>query len=394
MKISSFFPGILVLITLLFSGCQKDEIGPTQQCLTVPGDYDQHPKAEELQSLIDHYTQQGLPGISLLIRDDNGRWAGASGMADIDRQIRMEPCQVSKIASVTKLFVGVLVMQLVEEDVLQLDAPITNWLPEKYTDKVANAKQVTLRQLLNHTSGIYDLIDDNGFYLSVLNDPAKFWKPDELIKFVYGKEAAFAPGTDVGYSNTNLLLAAVIIEEATGRSHAQLIKERIIHPLSLTETYYHWHDPLPAFVAQGYYDLYNNGTIANMTNFNTGSGNGYGGMYANVFDMQRFIEALLREKTLLSEQMLQEMTTITSENIGRNIAFGVAIRKDFLDRATDEFGLGHRGRDLAYSADLYYFPTQDITMAYLVNYGTDAESSLQQIFFDYREDLVDLLMKD
>lgn len=384
--------GILLLLFILFPGCQKDEIKPTQACFTPPGAYETHPYAQELQSLINKFTRRGLPGISLLIRNEHGLWVGASGMADIDRQIAMEPCHVSKIASVTKLYVGVLAMQLVEEGVLELDAPIRNWLPSKYISKVENADKCTLRQLLNHTSGIYDLIDDNGFYLAVLNDPGKFWKPDELIKFVYGKDAEFAPGSDVAYSNTNLLLAAMIIEEATGRSHAQLIKERIIQPLQLNETYYHWHDQLPEYVAQGYFDLYNNGTIVNMSNFNTGSGNGYGGMYANVFDMQVFIEALLRDKILLSENGLQELTRITSENLERNIAFGVAIRKDFLDRAPQEFGLGHRGRDLAYTADLFYFPNQDITLALIVNYGTDAESSLQEVFFNFREELVDLLM--
>ncbi len=394
MKKYRIFYVLLFLLLALVPGCRKDEIKPTQQCLNPPGNYDSHPKAQDLQSLLDKYTHQGLPGISLLIRDGNGQWVGASGKADIDKGIEMQACHVSKIASVTKLYVGVLVMQLVEEGILNLDDPLTKWLPEKYTSKIKNANQSTLRQLLNHTSGIYDLIVDNSFYLSVLNDPAKFWKPDELLKFVYDKKANFPPGTDVEYSNTNLLLAAMIIEEATGFSHSRLMRARLIDPLGLNDTYYYWHDNLPPFVAQGYFDLYNNGTIANLSNYNTGSGNGYGGMYSTVFDMQVFIEALLRDQTILSEEALQEMITITSEKVAENIAFGVAIRKDFLDRASDEYALGHRGRDLAYSADLYYFPNQDITMAYLVNYGTDAESGLQQVFLDFRKDLVDLLMKD
>ncbi len=392
MKKFPIFSIVFLLAVMLLAGCHKDEIQPTKNCTNPQENYDSHPLAQDLQGLIDQYTRKGLPGISLLIRNEDGVWAGASGMADIDQGIAMQPCHVSKIASVTKLFVGVLTMQLVDDQVLALDDPISKWLPDKYISKIENADKATIRQVLNHTSGIYDVITSDAFYLAILNNPEKYWTPDDLLKYVYNQPAEFPVGMGLEYSNTNLLLAAMVIEEATGRSHAELIHERIIDPLGMTDTYYHWHDALPNFVAQGYYDLYNNGTITNMTNFNTGSGNGYGGMYSTVYDMQTFIEALLRDRSLLSEAALQEMTTITSESVPRNIAFGVAIRKDFLDRDVNEYGLGHRGRDLAYSADLYYFPNQDITLSYLVNYGTDAESGLQDVFFDFRSDLVDLLM--
>ncbi|MCB0847154.1 MAG: beta-lactamase family protein [Bacteroidetes bacterium] len=394
MKKYYLISGVIFLLLTLISACQPAEIVPTQVCTNPTGNYESHPKALELQQVIDKYAQQGLPGISLLIRDGNGEWAGASGLADIEQNINMQPCHVSKIASVTKLFVGVLVMQLVDEGVLNLDDPISTWMPEKSIAKIENADKATLRQLLNHTSGIYDIITDNTFYLNVLNSPGRFWKSDELLKYAEGKPANFEPGADVKYSNTNLLLAAMIIEEATGKSHAQMIRDRIIDPLGMDNTYYHWHDKLPNFVAQGYYDLYNNGTISNLSNYNTGSGNGYGGIYSTVYDMQIFIEALLREKTLLSPAALEEMLKITSENVERNIAFGVAIRKDFLDRSAQEYGLGHRGRDLAYSADLYYFPNQDITMSYLVNYGTDGKSGLQEVFFNFRDELVGILMRE
>ncbi len=87
------------------------------------------------------------------------------------------------------------------------------------------------------------------------------------------------------------------------------------------------------------------------------------------------------------------MTEITAQSAD-NESYGVAVRKDFLDRAPDEFGLGHRGRDLAYTADLFYFPNQDATMAYLINYGTDAESDLQQVFFDFRSAVADAILNE
>lgn len=88
------------------------------------------------------------------------------------------------------------------------------------------------------------------------------------------------------------------------------------------------------------------------------------------------------------------MLEITSEDLSSGEAYGVTIRKDFLERPTDEFGLGHRGRDLAYSADLFYFPNYDLTLAYMVNYGTDAKSELRDVFFDFRNAIVDAMMKE
>ena len=382
------------LCGLTFS-CQQDEIVPTHNCTIDFIDSSAlHPKAALFQSVLDKYTKAGLPGISLLVRDGSGQWVGSSGMADIEKGIPMEPCHISKVASVTKLFIGVLVMQEVDRGTLGLDDLLSKWLPEEDLENVENADQVTIRQLLNHTTGIFDVITDNNFYLAVLNDPGKFWTPDELLKYVRNREAEFPPGTDVEYSNTNLLFAAMVLESATGKSHAQLMRDNILDPLGMTDSYYHWHESLPDFVAQGYFDLYNDGTILNLANLNTGSGNGYGGLYSTTYDMKTFIEALLIEKSLMTEASLEVMTTLTTEGFSEDELYGVTIRKDFLDGPVNAFGLGHRGRDLAYTADLFYFPNQDVTMAYLINYGTDAKSTLRETFFDFRAEMHQILTQE
>lgn len=385
---------MVVFSFLLMNACKKDGISNTADCNCKYTDsIALHPHATIFQAIIDKYTKKGLPGISLLIRDSHGLWAGGSGMADIEKNIKMKPCHISKIASITKLFVGTLVMMLVEEGKLYLDDPISKWLDKKDIDDIENADKVTIRQLCNHTSGIYDVITDSGFYLELLNNQSKFWSAQDLLKFVKGKKAYFEAGSDVKYSNTNLLLVSMVIEKITGRSHAELLREKIFNPLGLKDTYYHWHEVLPNFVAQGYYDLYNNGAILNLSNYNTGSGNGYGGIYSTVYDMQIFIEKLFKEKALLNQQSLNTMLTFTAEEEGYSRSFGITVVHDFLDRDATEQAIGHRGRDLAYSADLFYFPEKYITMSYLVNYGTNGTSALKQVFLDFRKELVDELMK-
>jgi D-alanyl-D-alanine carboxypeptidase len=386
-----FFYIQIILATVFFQSCEKEGIEKTQNC--SGSDVSSHPKAVIYQAVIDKYTAAGLPGIAILIRDGDGLWVSSSGKADIEEGISMKPCIVSKGASTTKTFIATLTLLMAEEGKLNLDDKIEKWLPSKVISEVKNAKESTVRMLLNHTSGIFDVIDDQAFYLAVLNNPPYNWTSEELIKYVYGDDPIFSPGSDVEYSNTNYLLLAMILDKVTGKNHSVALREKILNPLKLQNSYYFWHDPVPANTAQGYFDFYNNGTILNLTNYNTGSGNGYGGIYTTVYDLQTFIEALVRDKTVLKQESLDQMLTFTKEDETYNRANGLGIFKDFLERAPDQFGYGHRGRDLGYTADMYWFPNQDITMTYLINYGTDAKSELREVFLDFRKEIVDKMME-
>ncbi|MEZ5030974.1 MAG: serine hydrolase [Saprospiraceae bacterium] len=229
MKHSLIF-GAMILLGV---ACQKADIPSSSTCTLVSDPaWAQHPRAETYQTIIDQYVALGLPGISLYIQDEDGEWAGSGGMADIEAGIAFQPCTVSKVASITKMFVGTLAMLLAEDGVLDLDAPVDPWLPSRVLDKVANVRGATLRQLLGHTTGIYDIITDNGFYLAVLNDPDKHWEAIDLIEFAYGKNALFPLGTSCRYSNTNTLLVSMVIDKVTGRPLHQLLRERILEPLA------------------------------------------------------------------------------------------------------------------------------------------------------------------
>ncbi|MFN7831940.1 MAG: serine hydrolase domain-containing protein [Bacteroidota bacterium] len=381
----------LAVLAFSYSSCEK-EIGHSSDCTSTNSL--NHPRSSEYQAILDQYTKNGLPGISALIRDKYGVWTGASGFSDISQEIPMRSCTVSKAASITKSFIGALTLKLAEEGKLNLDDPLSKWIDVKYLDPVKNARESTLRMCLNHTTGISDVISDNGFYLALLNNPDKKWKPEELLEFVYGDEPEYAPGTDASYSNTNFIYLAMAVEAATGKNQGMVLREKILGPLGLNDTWYYWHDNLPPNTAQGYYDLHNNGTILNVTNYNTGSGNGYGGLYSTVFDLQTFIEALVREKRVLSQEYLDQMLTFTDSVETYSRANGLGIFRDFLERAPDEYAYGHRGRDLGYTADMYWFPEKDITMVYLVNYGTDAESGLKKQFRAFRNTMVDALMRE
>jgi D-alanyl-D-alanine carboxypeptidase len=182
----------------------------------------------------------------------------------------------------------------------------------------------------------------------------------------------------------------MIIEAQTGRKHSDLLRELILNPLGMSHTYYQPHDELPNEVAQGYFDLYNNNTLVNVSNLVTGSGNGYGGIYSNVFDLFKFADALFIKKTLLKPSSLAIMQTWGKQD-DTNL-YGYGIQKTFLDKGIDA-GIGHKGRDVGYSANLFYFPNKGVTHIFFVNYGTDGDSHLRQTFYDFIDELVSITVK-
>ncbi len=391
---------ILVLyICIAASACKKAQIQPTQiSSISIlwADTSSKHPKNIALKSLLEKYHQKGLPGISLLVNDANGTWAGSIGKADIEKNIPFEVGQVSKVASITKLFIGTLVFKLIEDSATTglgykaLNTKISNWLPASITDKLANGNEITLGQCMKHETGVPDVIEQDAFYLAVLNDPNKVWKPEELLEFIYNKPAVFHSGDTAIYSNTNTILTILVIEAATGKKHSDLLKKYILNPLQLTNTYYQPHDVLPNTVAQGYFDLYNNNTLVNVSNIVTGSGNGYGGIYSNVFDLYKFADALFLKQTLLTVKSMNIMRTFGKTD-GDNY-YGYGIQKSFISWGIN-FGYGHKGRDVGYTANLFYFPNKNVTHIFLINYGTDSKSNLRQVFYDFQEELLNLTLQ-
>lgn len=356
-----------------------------------------HPLNMQLNDLLEKYRVKGLPGISLLVNDQNGTWLGATGKADIEKNIPFQIDQVSKAASITKLLMGTMVFKLMEDSTnsglgyKDLNSPVSKWLPSRIINNLPNGNLITLGQCMKHETGVPDVIDQNKFYLAVLNDPNRIWTEEELLEFVYHQDPVFPPSDTAIYSNTNTVLVAMIVEAATGHPHEQLLKEIILGPLGMKHTYYQPHDMLPFNTAQGYFDLYNNNSIVNVSNLVTGSGNGYGGIYSNVFDLFHFLDLLLIRKTLLTEKSLSIMETYGKSDPPNQYGYG--IMKKFIERGEDA-GYGHSGRDLGYTANLFYFKGKKVAHVFFVNYGTDGDSKLKKVFLDFQNELMDLTLKN
>jgi D-alanyl-D-alanine carboxypeptidase len=194
--------------------------------------------AAKLQQVLDRTVADGtIPGAVLSVQIPGAEpWVGASGVRDRRTKEPMEPTTNVRIASISKIFTAVVVLQLVEEGTIQLDQPIATWLP----DLVPNGDRITVHNLLQHTSGLYDYLEDRNFVNRTYREPDRIFAPRELVEFATQFPPLFRAGAKGAwdYSSTNFVLLGMIAEQATGNTLAHEMRQRIFEPLGLEQTFF------------------------------------------------------------------------------------------------------------------------------------------------------------
>ncbi|MDA8370438.1 MAG: serine hydrolase [Nocardiopsaceae bacterium] len=290
------------------AGTDDDALGASEEALPPP-----RLTAKErilLQRSLNQVVEQGSSGAvaELVVRNEEGAdvWNGVAGVADRTTGEPVDPTAHFRIASLSKPFVAATVLQLVEEGRLGLDDTVEELLP----GVVKGGGQVTLRQLLSHTSGLFSYNKDMP---SVRRDPDRVWDPEELVKVANGHDPVFTPGTDVEYSNTNYVLVAMVIEKVTGRPYTEAVTERIIQPLGLKDTSIPSESAMPEPVMHAYLAIPPHEGAApepsDITEFNPTRWYGTAQIVSTVSDINRFWEALLGGE-VLGDAVLKEMLTV------------------------------------------------------------------------------------
>ncbi|MFE7563285.1 serine hydrolase domain-containing protein [Kitasatospora sp. NPDC057500] len=255
-----------------------------------------------------------LPGMIATAVDTEGSWSAAVGTADTTTGRPRSTRERFRIGSVTKPFIATVVLQLQAEGRLDLDDTVERWLPGLVSGNGNDGSAVTVRQLLNHTSGVFDYGDDPGMG-AVLFTPAFLarrydtYSLEQLVRIALAHPPVFAPGTSYRYSNTNYLLAGMVIERVTGRPYGEEVERRIVRPLGLTGT----SAPgtattLPRPHARGYSTLFGgSATPLDVTELNPSMAGSAGAIVSTTTDLTRFLSALMRGR-LLPQAELDEMT--------------------------------------------------------------------------------------
>jgi D-alanyl-D-alanine carboxypeptidase len=279
----------------------------------------------ELRRLLDQLVAAGAPGAAALVREDHAVKQAASGVADLRSGRRMRPGLNYRAGSVTKPFVATVVLQLVAEGRLSLSDTVARWLP----GILPYGNQVTIRQLLNHTSGVPENSLEPLVVLYTFPDGrSRAWTPQELVALIADQPPNFPPGTAFSYSNTDYVLAGMIVEAATGRTLGQELTRRIIRPLRLRDTFFPVNRPdIPGPNPRGY-SLplgQEDGSLLDFTVYNPSLAWGAGNLISDLGDLTRFFRALLGGR-LLPAKLLAEMTTpVDTGTPGFGYGLGLAV---------------------------------------------------------------------
>jgi D-alanyl-D-alanine carboxypeptidase len=260
-------------------------------------------KEANVQRALKRVTAAGAPGAIALVRDGNQTFRVTSGYGNLEQKASMRPTDRFRIGSVTKTFVATVVLQLAGEGKLGLGDTVERWLP----GIVPNGKQITVRELLNHTSGIFDVTNDKGFIARVLWKPTEVWTPRKLVATATAHKPLFAPGATWSYSNTGYILLGQIVEAASGNSIGTELDRRIFEPLHLRATTFASSPHIAGTYAHGYFQL-DGARPRDVSVFSQSSTWAAGAIVSTADDLANFYRALLRGR-LLRAGLLRAMET-------------------------------------------------------------------------------------
>ena len=268
-----------------------------------PGPSADRPDRAELRAALTAVPEAGVPGVLAEVREGRHDWRGAAGQAYLTKPRPMQPQMRHRIGSITKTFVATTVLQLVDEGRLGLDDPIGRWLPDTVPGE--RGDQVTVRMLLNHTSGIGNytnaMIDS---YASINQMQVTTYAPAELVAIGLAMPSTGAPGATFSYSNTNYVLAGLLIEAVSGNDAPAEVQRRILRPLKLTGTSFPGTDPTIRGPHSGAY--FAPFGVRDLSEFNMSWGWTAGEMISTMADLNTFFRALL-DGDLLSPATLKQM---------------------------------------------------------------------------------------
>jgi D-alanyl-D-alanine carboxypeptidase len=353
---------------------------------------------QRVQSKVDEMCASAeLPGITVGFVLADGRSVSVSaGLADVENKTPLAPGDLMLAGSIGKTYFAAVTLQLVHEGKLKLDEKIERWLGrEPWFNRLPNARDITLRMLMNHTSGIPEHVLDKDFIAAMKANPDRVWKPRELIAYVLDAKPLFPAGQGWSYADTNYIVVGIIVERVTGKNFYGQVEKRILKPLALKHT-----RPSVSRTIQGLVTGYSRPDspfgfagrtiidgkfIINPQMEWTG-----GGFVSTAEDLARWAKALYEGK-VLKKEALDEMLTPVEASGGRGGGngnkYGLAVQI-----RQSEWGVsyGHGGWFPGYLSEMEYFPEHKVAIAVQVN--TDASASPKKSLRVYIADIARIVM--
>ncbi|MFD5435116.1 serine hydrolase domain-containing protein [Kitasatospora sp. NPDC127067] len=347
------------------------------------------PDRPELRRAIEEIAESGFLGVQVRVNDAHGEWVGSAGARELGREGRPPADGHFRVGSVTKSFVATSVLLLVAEGRLALDDPAGDHLPGFGLDR-----RITVRMLLQHTSGIFSHTGEpaeDGTFVPGVPWRGKEWvdarfrtyPPEELVRLSLSRPARFAPGAGWSYSNTNYVLARLVVERVGGRPFAEELRRLVLEPLGLTGTVAPGASPeVPAPHARSYYRYEDAGRerTLDVTRHDPSWVAAGGDMISTTRDLHTYVSALLGGR-LLPPGLLAEMRTPEA-----TVGYGLGL---FAQEREGGTVFHHNGATIGSAALMYGSPDGGTTLTAGLNYVDDADVSIAAAFQGAQRRLVD-----
>jgi CubicO group peptidase (beta-lactamase class C family)/D-alanyl-D-alanine dipeptidase len=298
----------------------------------------------------------GIPGFSIaIVEDQSVIWAKGFGHADHAKSRPATPDTVYRVGSVSKLFTDIAVMQLVEEGKIDIDAPVTKYLP-KFKPANQFDKPITLRHLMSHRSGLIREPPVGNYF-----DP----EPPTLEKTVAslnGIPLVYEPGTKIKYSNAAIAVVGLVVQKVDGRPFAQAIRERVLKPLGMTASDFELTPAIKNDLAGAQMWTYHGRDFPAPT-FELGEAPA-GCMYSTVNDLAKFVSAMFARKVTVKPETLKTMLTPQFDKPEAKTGFGLGFMLADLD---DHKRVGHGGAIYGFSTEVAFHPEEKLGVIVIAN---------------------------
>lgn len=341
-----------------------------------------------------------FPGVSVGFVLADGRSVGvASGLADVENKVPLTPGNRLLAGSIGKTFVAAVVLQLAEEGAIGLDDRLEKWIgTEPWFGRLPNAKELTLRSMLNHTAGLPEYFEQKGFAEAIKADPDRVWQPAELVAYVLDMKPLFPVGKGYSYTDTDYILVGLVAERVVKKPLFAEIDRRLLKPLSLAGIVPSDRRVVPGLVP-GYAGprnplgfagrTVNDGRLVTNPQFEWAGG----GLATTPEDLARWAKALYEGRAFRQKATLESMLTGVDAGNGRGGGRGVRYGLGVQMRLT-KWGAsyGHGGWFPGYLSEVAYFPDHKVAIA--VQFNTDVGRSIQKGVPAYVADVADVILAD
>jgi D-alanyl-D-alanine carboxypeptidase len=320
------------------------------------------------QLMADTMKKYNAPGMTMGIWvPGKGSFVRAKGVADLATGRKMDTRDIFRIGSLTKTFTATVILQLVDEGKVRLDDSLHKFYP-----KVPNSRNITVRQLLNMTSGIHSYTELEWVQKAFFTDRFRAWSPAELVKAAIAVKPDFPPGKGFHYSNTNYVLLGIIIEKITGNKLEDEIQRRIVDRLRLSHTVFPTGPEIGEGAIHGY--MYDNGKPDDWTRDNVSWGWAAGAMISNMYDLKTYIKAI-NDGTFLSKKLQEERLSswvdmeLAHKEIMTTLKYGLGV-------FTAGGFVGHNGGLPGYVNLAMYHPESGARVLFMLNTQPEGPATL------------------